>query len=356
MTMWFRVDDDFYEHPKWVGVSDSAVSLWLRSGAWCAHYLTDGCIPIDVMMTLGMSGRYPGVAAEELASRGLWVPGDDAWMFHDWQDYQPTRAGVMVRRAADAERRRRYLARVNGKGHAVTARVSNASGHAVTARVTDAVTEAPGHAVTDAVTARVSHDVPGPSRRDGAVVQVSNPPSDRNAREAETGGERNPDEDVNDLVIAAMRQKTGRTITRAQADALRVAQLGARDDIRHPGMYLHRMIMSDADPARLIPAPARRRVKDTGPPPVGEVLAKANDPEGRGRKPRASDESRAAIAAQAREALAAKEQARRDAAARDADAEQPDPEPPEDYAVQPGDDDPEYPPDPPGQDHDTELF
>ena len=355
--MWFRVDDDFYKHPKWIGVRDATVSLWVRSGAWCAHYLTDGRIPSDVLASLGCRRRVIAQSADELVERGLWVPDGDTFVFHDWNDYQPTKAGVLVRRAADLDRRKRYLARINESGRATTHEPGNGVTGDVTDAVTDDVTGDVTHASGNGVTARASHDVPDPARRDGSVVQVDQSPPDRNARDPEPG-ERDPIEDVNDVVAAAIRTRTGRELTADQANALRIALTEGRT-VTHPAMYLQRVIASHPDPGSLVPAaepPAGRRKRATGPPPVGEVLAKANDPEGRGRKPRASDESRAAIAAQAREALAAKGHARRDAAAQDADAEQPDPELADDYAVQPGDDDPQYPPEPPGQDHDTELF
>ncbi|STD70923.1 Uncharacterised protein [Corynebacterium ulcerans] len=31
---WFKVDDGFYDHPKFLDVPNAAVGLWVKAGAW----------------------------------------------------------------------------------------------------------------------------------------------------------------------------------------------------------------------------------------------------------------------------------------------------------------------------------
>lgn len=101
---WFKVDDGLYSHPKWLGLSKGARSLWVTAGSWSAAQLTDGKVPESVLPILGGNARE----ATELASAGLWRPISTGWRFHDWDDYQPTRRDVLDRRARSAERIRKW--------------------------------------------------------------------------------------------------------------------------------------------------------------------------------------------------------------------------------------------------------
>lgn len=101
---WFRVDDGFWCHPKVLQVPATALALWVRAGSWSAAQLTDGRVP---RTALGMLGARPKDAAA-LVAAGLWTTTDDGWLFHGWGDYQPSRADVEQRRAATAERVRKF--------------------------------------------------------------------------------------------------------------------------------------------------------------------------------------------------------------------------------------------------------
>ena len=94
--MWFKVDDQFWSHPKIVECSAEALSLWVRAGSYASHHLTNGRITGGV---LPMLGATPAVA-DELVSVGLWCRLDGrTWEFHDWFDYQPAAEAVAERRA-----------------------------------------------------------------------------------------------------------------------------------------------------------------------------------------------------------------------------------------------------------------
>jgi len=99
---WFRIDDGWHAHPKVIGLSFAARGLWLTAGTWCAQYLTDGAVPRKTLDAWGASHEL----ARELVDVGLWGETPDGWQFHDWHDYQPTRADVMAKRSASADRMR----------------------------------------------------------------------------------------------------------------------------------------------------------------------------------------------------------------------------------------------------------
>lgn len=99
---WFKVDDGLWAHPKFAALSDSAQALWLRSGAWCAQQLTDGRVPAHMAPML----RLTEDAARELVEVGLWRSEGSDYQFHDWEEYQPTRAAELEKREKWRERQR----------------------------------------------------------------------------------------------------------------------------------------------------------------------------------------------------------------------------------------------------------
>src|SRR5690606_27428588 len=104
---WFKVDDSFYDHPKIFDAPDCAVALWVRAGCWSARNLTDGFVPTNMPARLCDDTER---AVRELIQRGLWKRAKGGYQFHDWSDYQPTRASVEEQRAAARERMRKLRA------------------------------------------------------------------------------------------------------------------------------------------------------------------------------------------------------------------------------------------------------
>jgi hypothetical protein len=106
-VVWFRVDDSFYEHPKFRAIPRrdrlAAIGLWCAAGAWCSHYLTDGRITHAQVMALGATPRL----TDCLISAGLWVPVADYYQFHAWEEWQPTRGQVEAERLAARMRQRK---------------------------------------------------------------------------------------------------------------------------------------------------------------------------------------------------------------------------------------------------------
>lgn len=103
---WFKVDDQFWSHPKVVALSPDAGWLWTRAGSYCGQHLTDGFVSIAA---LGMLGGSKAEAAE-LVAAALWLDVSGGYRFHDWDKYQPTRESVLVEREEAAERMRRVRA------------------------------------------------------------------------------------------------------------------------------------------------------------------------------------------------------------------------------------------------------
>lgn len=99
--MWFKVDDDFHAHPKVIGLPLAARGLWVTAGAWCGRYLTDGHVPAAVLPQLGATKRE----ANQLVKTGLWAEVDGGYQFHEWHQFQPTKAEVLAGRESAKARR-----------------------------------------------------------------------------------------------------------------------------------------------------------------------------------------------------------------------------------------------------------
>lgn len=105
---WFKVDDSFYDHPKFIDLPNAAIGLWAKCGAWCGKHLTDGVIPASQVK------RFKGTTSQinALVSERIWVEerdesGAKVYRFHDWNEYQPTRKQVLKERQDGAERQRK---------------------------------------------------------------------------------------------------------------------------------------------------------------------------------------------------------------------------------------------------------
>ena len=98
--VWFKVDDQFWSHPKVVECSDAAVALWVRAGSYAGQHGTNGLVTLGTLRMLASSREV----ADELVLAGLWDQVDNrSWQFHDWELYQPTREATEAAREAKHE-------------------------------------------------------------------------------------------------------------------------------------------------------------------------------------------------------------------------------------------------------------
>jgi hypothetical protein len=101
--MWFRVDDTLAFHRKAMQAGNAAMGLWVRAGSWAGQQLTNGYVPDDVARTLGTRQEI-----KRLCDVGLWSRIEDGYVFHQWEERNPTRDEVEQRRKNGAERLRRW--------------------------------------------------------------------------------------------------------------------------------------------------------------------------------------------------------------------------------------------------------
>jgi hypothetical protein len=103
---WLKLDDQVTEHPKCVGLSCEAWTLWLHGLTYCSRNLTDGVIPDAILSRLSPC-RRPRKAAAELVSTGLWERIENAHLVHDYEKHQRSKAEVTRLKDASIERQKR---------------------------------------------------------------------------------------------------------------------------------------------------------------------------------------------------------------------------------------------------------
>ncbi|MBN0040198.1 hypothetical protein JN535_08465 [Cellulosimicrobium cellulans] len=107
---WFKVNDTLPMSRKVLRIPRArratAMGLWVLAGAWSASELTDGHVPAFMV-----DEWADEQAARDLVDVGLWDAAADGYQFHDWNDWQPTRADVMSKRKAEREKKAQQRAR-----------------------------------------------------------------------------------------------------------------------------------------------------------------------------------------------------------------------------------------------------
>jgi hypothetical protein len=99
--VWFKVDDGFHQHPKALRAGNAALGLWVRCGAYCSQYETDGMIPTQVAAQYGTRREI-----DRLVTAGLWMRVDGGYRMPDFLDYNPAHSDLEMKRKLDRERKR----------------------------------------------------------------------------------------------------------------------------------------------------------------------------------------------------------------------------------------------------------
>lgn len=110
---WVKIDDQLTEHPKCIGLSPQAWTLWLHGLTYSSRNLTDGMVPKAFVPRLSSVPR-PSSACSELVLAGLWVEEDDHYLIHDYTDHQRSAAQVKAEREATRRRVAKHRASKEG--------------------------------------------------------------------------------------------------------------------------------------------------------------------------------------------------------------------------------------------------
>ena len=103
---WFKVDDNYFTHPKVWEAGEEAALLNLQGIAYCSANQTDGRIPHGIIARLT---ENPNVSEliERLLDAGLWRKTTKHYVIHDYLEHQSSRAQIRSRREDATKRKQR---------------------------------------------------------------------------------------------------------------------------------------------------------------------------------------------------------------------------------------------------------
>lgn len=105
---WAKIDDQFHSHRKAARAwkCPRALGLHLLAISYCAGHLTDGLVHSEFVEEKIPAVRERDTVTGALCDAGLWTPQAEGFQINDWLEYNPSRADVIARRTADADRKR----------------------------------------------------------------------------------------------------------------------------------------------------------------------------------------------------------------------------------------------------------
>lgn len=107
---WFKLDDDFGNHPKIQRAGNAPVGLWVRCATYSARFHLDGKVPIETAYVYGRRAEI-----DALTEVGLWVPTGDGFLIPDFLEYNPSSTKLDAKRAEDRERKARARNGMTGR-------------------------------------------------------------------------------------------------------------------------------------------------------------------------------------------------------------------------------------------------
>lgn len=98
---WFKLDDQFPDHPKVVAAGGDAAWLHVCGCCYAAKHETNGKVPKNIVPRLS-DRKNPMKLAGALVDAGLWHDLGDEYEIHDFLEYNPSKAELDSKRKAKA--------------------------------------------------------------------------------------------------------------------------------------------------------------------------------------------------------------------------------------------------------------
>jgi hypothetical protein len=113
---WFKIDDTLHNHPKARKAGLAAVGLFTVGGSFCMAYKTDGFVPKWYVLSWPQGLKLANYLVTAGVPAGFWEPviknGEEGWLVHDWEDYQPSADEIESDRKNARERQRKRRAKL----------------------------------------------------------------------------------------------------------------------------------------------------------------------------------------------------------------------------------------------------
>lgn len=108
---WFKVDDTLAFHHKTIAAGNAAMGLWVRAGSWSRMSGTDGFIPTSMAKQIGTDAQI-----QRLVTARLWDRTPGGFIFHEWDQRQPSKEQMDREREDNARRQQEWRDRKKAQG------------------------------------------------------------------------------------------------------------------------------------------------------------------------------------------------------------------------------------------------
>lgn len=124
---WVRIDDHFYDHPKWATAPGDSIALWVAAMAWCNRNASfDGYIPAKKLAGLVNISSVKRTIKDLVDRRGF-VPQGDGFLIHEYPEYQQNEKVKAIREKRSQAGRKGASARWGTTGPVMANAIANAT-------------------------------------------------------------------------------------------------------------------------------------------------------------------------------------------------------------------------------------
>ena len=128
---WVRIDDHFYDHPKWATAPGDSIALWLAAMAWCNRNESfDGFIPAKKLP--GLVNIFSAKkSAQDLVERRAFVVQGDGYLIHEYAEYQQNEKVKAIREKRSQAGRKGASVRWGTTGAVMANAIANPMANAI---------------------------------------------------------------------------------------------------------------------------------------------------------------------------------------------------------------------------------
>lgn len=107
---WVKIDQHFYDHPKWVSAPGDSIALWVAAMAWCnRNESIEGFIPttkLHGLVAVRSVKRTTGDLVQRRAFHEADLDGVAGFVIHDYAEFQqPDKVRALGNKRSEAGRR-----------------------------------------------------------------------------------------------------------------------------------------------------------------------------------------------------------------------------------------------------------
>lgn len=127
---WIRIDDHFYDHPKWATADGDSIAMWLAAMAWCNRNESfDGYIPAHKIAGL-IKVRNAKATCTDLVKREALSRHGDGFLIRNYAEWQQNEKVKAIREKRAENGKKGAAARWGQMANGMASAIANANGDA----------------------------------------------------------------------------------------------------------------------------------------------------------------------------------------------------------------------------------